>query len=522
MKLKLMAPFSIDKLRLNPTEITNSPAGYAREWDTVAGELNSFLKNLSSGKFKHQTTRFMHGTAYTEESRSRYRTISTHSLPRQLHIVETEIQLTIDALREFIKDGKNIPVPENQYHEQLIAANQDQLPDILIRLYDHGVGIIELDLDIPSEWITPDAVSGQAAIEPRLDYAQTAGIQLVENLGEALGDWLIQPLIREILKCETFGKRFLLLRNDGQRKSPTRALWVTRSLIVEPDDPIALMQTNHENNPESASLKLRRQIFAHWLKDVGEAETIVEQGVRNAKTQCTRWLNYLFCEQSYGKNYPQQGWRRKAGTDPDANDAVPFCETWDALLIAQYYYSAFDQLQSQISHMLSLSVTSGGQRQMNDVKRHLNTAVGSANILEVEFEENSKYYSRRVGGRISRILEGWDFENSLRGVIRRRIEDCDNRLQEFHSRILEKNSFYTDLLLLGLGVVAIIEILLHLIEYGRTMTTDPNMAIYDSSSLSILRWLGSTPTDAMLLAGSIFSICLVAIYAFFRSTQSRV
>jgi hypothetical protein len=193
------------------------------------------------------------------------------------------------------------------------------------------------------------------------------------------------------------------------------------------------------------------------------------------------------------------------------------------MIIAQYYYAAFDHLQSIISRILAISVAGDGTRKVSTVKALLDEAVRQAHMLKLEYEENRKYYAPRVGAEVDEILEGWGFEDGLRQRIDERLADCDQRLGEIHSRALERGSVYTDLILLAIGIVAIFQIPLSLADYGRAMTTDPNLYVYDqSSSWNVVGWLGASTTDALLIAGLVLSVGLTLLYAWFRTSKSRV
>ena len=110
----------------------------------------------------------------------------------------------------------------------------------------------------------------------------------------------------------------------------------------------------------------------------------------------------------------------------------------------------------------------------------------------------------------------------LRPQVDQRIQDCTERLNDLQARALERSSIYTDLILLAIGITAIFEVLLFLSEYGRTMSADPNLAVYDRTSLvNVARWVGASSTDVVLFAGLLFSAGLIALYVYFRTNKSH-
>lgn len=540
MRLKLLSPFAIEGFDLYASRIIQYPRAYERAWDGAqAGAGPRLGKVPGVGEGLVQRCGFMHTTAMTSRVGSRYQSIETHSLPRSLHAIELVVREPADAVVGRIDrcaeglasfSHRHLAPALERVRSVLRDAAQRESPRTLIRVFDHGVALFETDLRVARDLFGPDRSGAPVGVKPALDALQHLGIAYAERTIDRLSPDVLAQLFAWLRGQGELGSRFLHpLREGGESAAASSAMWVTRSLVFERADGMADKESRRDR-------ELRAEIVAHWLKDVTDADEAAKRCTDNLKAMNTSWLNYFFGEESYRGDYPDDGWREPGGGEGSASEegtesgepgggagAGAFCPEWEAMLIAQYYYAAFDRLQSKISRILAVSVAGEGKRRVSAVKSKLDGAIRDANMLKVDFEENRKYYARRILSKVDAILDGWGFEGRLRPQIDKRIEDCAGRLDELHSRSIERSSVYTDLILLAIGITGVFEVLLFLSMYGRTMSADPELAIYDrTSAFNIADWIGGSSTDVVLFAGLVFSTGLILLYAYFRTSRSRV
>jgi len=537
VRLKLLAPVSTPDFALRAPMIQQRPGAYGRAWAEATRDARETPPDLAPDALPASVTelRFVHDPACCDPPGSRYQSIERHSLARPLHAVELELSPRGSAAGHVVEeafrrarsaldeetDARSLPLIESLASALRHRAEEGELT-ALVRVFDHGVSLLEIDLPLPEELqaAPPDR------IPDALDHLQRASIFFVETLANVVAGTIVPALTRWLGDERAIGELFLepSARErhdiDLEETRATAALWVTRAIIVEPHDPIA-----SPDEPER-----RARIFSHWLKDVpppGKKESEASGGASIARTDARvdtapdavsiRWLNYLFAEASYEHPYPAAGWTRdRAGV------AQPFCPSWDAMLIAQYYYAAFDLLQSLASRILAIAVSRDVNRGVDEIKRLLDTAIRNSNMLSVEFHENAKYYARRVAERVDDILDDWAFHERLLRQTKDRIEDCGQRLAELHSRGIERSGFYTDIILVAITIAAIFEMLLFLADYGRTMSSDAELATYDQSTWNIADWIASRSTDSVLLAAAVLTLGLIALYVLFRRLGSRL
>lgn len=518
MILKLMAPFRIDGLRLNSPRVLQDPVGYAAAWDAVTHTLTpgiDVIPDLDAQRVG--SLRCTHAGADREAAGSRYRSIDRHSLSRPLHLLELTVRLPASYLRSLLDSARcgswleaepSLSETADQLVHAMTGSDTPQDRCALVRIYDHGIAQLELDLPVPATILEAATSQPPDPDQPGrlLETLQQLGIDLAEHLIDECHDHIVAPLASWLHRQEPLCTKYLSHDTSSEKANPQpRTLWVTRSLVfgTPPGQP--------------GSDTARQAVARHWLKDVHDAHATVQRCLDDPSTASTSWLNYLFGESSYPSPYPPHGWHNVGGR------ALPFTSAWDALLIAQYYYAAFDLLQSHIARILAIAVAGEGRHKVADIKNLLDRALRDANMLKLEFDENRKYYARQTGDRVTAILEAWNFDSGLRRQVDARLDDCSSRLEELHARSLEHSAIYTDLILLAIGVTAVFEVLLYLAEYGRTMASDADLAVYDrTSNWNIATWIGASSTDAVLLAGAVFSVGLVCLYAYFRISRSRV
>jgi hypothetical protein len=545
MKLKLLAPIRTEGFDLRGARVLRDPNAYTDAWTAAADDLPGVRDTVfAAAAPRVEAVRFMHARTYITSGGSRYRTISTHSLPRPEHAIEIEFRTEADTANTIL--GDVCAAIEREALESESPRVRDAIEDIkttmagfeplvLVRVFDHGVALIEFDLPVPGAVRAAADAGDTNVLAAKLDTLQQEGVRFAEQLGNDVHARVLAPLFAWIRDHDKLGGRFVRAdappagayeggdpRDDapGERRAATpadtRAMWVTRSLVFQDSDGLELFDATAQGDSQPG--RARRAILAHWLRDVADDGESINKCATDRAAFSVRWLNYLFCEDRVGDPIPARGWHH---SQRDGR-AEPFGQIWEAMLSAQYFYAAFDVLQSSISRILTLAIAGEGRRKITDVKLTLDGVIRDANVLTLEYVENRKLYAQTVHVYVEQILKGWDFEDALLAQVEKRIKDCENRLNELHNRSLEQSAIYTDIILLAIGITVIFEVLLYLAEYGRTMKADPTLAGYDRGTMNLIQQVATSSTDAVLVTGLVFSAGLIALYIAFRIHRSRV
>lgn len=497
MKLHLMASFRTH-FNLRDEEVNVSPSGYVVFWRRISEAMANHEQPFS-------TVHYLHKTDSQDSQLSRFRSVDKDSLLRPLHVVDLQIDsenpLVPAAWHEAMKK-----FPEYQNMLDKIVLINDS---VSVRLYNNSVALLQVDLDIT------ELVKEQKKMDVanQLDILQEAGITFGEYLSRSLYRNQIQPYLVKLIQQDVQASRFINTDNFTYKTAKANAIlthestednqsivvnWVTRTLLVE---------AKSENNLKT--------IIDHWLKDCGDQTTI--DTVRHDPDACAiRWLNYLFRENAYAWPKNRQG---------EVEYSQPFCDEWQAMLNAQYYYAAFEALNDSLRATLSIAYqninkngykTIGALRKLN---RKLETDIIAANLAIVEYHNNYGYYNRNVGSVMKEIMKGWDFEEAILSQVKHNISLCEQRISELHQKAASRSDFYSDIILLWIAVTSVVAFLFQLIEYGRNMSNNANMAIYESNSWNLVEFISERPTDFIILLSLGIIILLFFLYSWFRRAK---
>lgn len=514
MRYKLLAPVRTDFAIVSEVPI-RAPDRYAAFWDAVADRKKELRSRLDGGLALSKglsEIRFPHASTYRRSPFNRYQTLESDSLERPVHVLEVELGRSAFAGRA--PSGGASPV----------AAPGRRVERLCWRVFDHGISLLEVDIRLGDFLHSTPA----AQVPATLNDLQQAGVVLGERIAGHCADALLDPLFAWLRAAPESAAYIESDTATHGHPANGAVLWVTRTLIFEKGD-----------DPNRAA------IIRHWLKDAGpdegekndvqseedeETETLVDRIVRDDEQYLTRWLNYLFREAAYAAGALNPS--NSENTDPDDVDpersdrrtrpalAKPFCDAWEAMLHAQFYYGALDIVDLQLTRILAQSLARDSSLQVDQLKTLLEQNIRKANLLLLQFHDSAKYYKRTVKAELDDILEYWDFETVLIEPVQEKIKLCRERLTLLHQKEAARSAIYTDIILLGIGITSIFGTSLALAEYGRTMATDADLGSYDVTSANFIDWFAALPTDVILVGATILSLLLVVLYAYYRKQQT--
>lgn len=493
MKLHIMASFRTH-FRLRDEEVLASQSDYQHFWRKISEKSTHLGMAFSDILFLHKSNE-------RDEKLSRFRTVDTDSLLRPLHVLEFHV----DA---------NCSVMESAWHQAM--DNYPQYSKIItnvklinqsasVRIYNHSVGLLQVDLDI-SEFIANQLVDN---VPDQFDLLQEFGVTFGEIFSQLLYQKHIYEYLHGLTKTFHDAHRFLfvdhfnynsaianavLTQGSTKLEQTVRVNWVTRTLLFEPKD----------SNNLSA-------IITHWLKDCGD-QKLIDDTVNESSTCAIRWLNYLFREQSYT-------WKLKDNGEIDY--PCPFADEWQAMLNAQYYYAAFEALNDSLTSTLSNSYRNSngnGNRGslLRELGRRLEQDIITANLATLEYQNNYAYYKRSVGVTMKQIMKGWDFDEAILKEVTWKRVLCEQRIDELHKKAESRSSFYSDLLLLSIALISVSAFLFQINEYGRTMSHDADLAVYESNSWNLIEYISERPTDFVIWLSLALIVIFGVLYAWFR------
>ncbi|MDG4763993.1 hypothetical protein O7632_07715 [Solwaraspora sp. WMMD406] len=404
-----------------------------------------------------------------------YRTISDHAVERPVHLLTGALT------------PHHLPDEFGKATSAAAQAIRDGVIEISFRLYDHGLVLLEILTDV-GRWLAeqPDEVTD------RLDAMQVEAVSMGERAAREIVSRYLDPVLGTLRRADRAG-RFILPAapaDDPIRAEFGEALWVTRSLIVDPESPVA------------------DQMVRHWIKDVVSADdpAPADRLLNGDCDHLVRWLNYLFMDRA------RTGGRMLPGD--------PFRDQWDALRHAQVFYGVLDRIDARLSRILADSAAATSRWDFEQLKGRLAMLSQRAELIIMEQRDLAKYLKRSVRAEMDSILDFWDCEQLLEQPVRFKIELCDRRLGEMAARRTARSAMFTDLILLGIAVTSILGTALAVTEFGRAVAADPGMAVYDLGRSTMVGWVAAQPADAILIASGALSVLLVVLYLFFRRDNS--
>lgn len=491
MILHLMIPFRTH-LKLYDEEVIYNPEQYNSLWN----EARNIFENDTFG---FEKIIWSHVLKQHRKTRSRFRTVDQNSLLRPLELIKLVIQENDVEIEEIFNESKN-----RISNEDVLSSIELVQESIVVRLFNNSVGILELDVKM-------NAFFNNDNLQTSLDRLQEFGVSLGEDLAQFIYKTKIEQFLRKLLSLTNSAKFIvhdlfdyevaksnkILVPESSPEKYEIVVNWVTRTLLYEQED------------KESPA-----ELIKHWLKDSGAPELI--RSVVEHPNECAyRWLNYLFRESSYIH-------AKAEGNTNKIDYTVPFCDEWEAMLISQYYYCAFETLNDSLDTTLSAAFLNYRTKKfknrlsLKDLNRKLEREIIDGNEILIEYQNNFAYYKRNVAKYVKEIMEGWDFEDSILNQVNNKIELCEQRMEVLHQKTSERSALYTDLLLLSIAVISVIAFMFQVIEYGRNISHNADLAVYESNSFNLVKVLSERPTDFAITIGLGLMILIFIIYYIFR------
>lgn len=353
--------------------------------------------------------------------------------------------------------------------------------EVTCRLYDHGVFVIEGGSDCAADLARGVGVA--------LDSAQDAVIDLTAAVAREVHDRWLVPLVRELRGLDEGGRVVCgeLSRVGRQGHDYGSVLWVTRGLVVD------------------ARRSRAVEMAHHWVKDVVGDGDVVDRLLAARRPGCVvRWFNHLFVVQDD---------RRSPA------EFAEFAATWEAMRYGQYFWAALEELDRDLTSVFAHSMTHTSTTSLRSMRASLEECAHRAEFALIDLTEMRKSLTRSVQDELSSLLEFWDFEGAIRDSVAHKIAACERRLGELSEVRARRSDYFTDLILLAIGVTSILGTMLAFSEFGRVMAGDPDMAGFDLTDNGLTTWIAAQPADLLMLGAGVVSASLVLVYLYFRRSR---
>lgn len=183
-----------------------------------------------------------------------------------------------------------------------------------------------------------------------------------------------------------------------------------------------------------------------------------------------------------------------------------------AMRIAQYFWSAQDWFNQETHEIVTDSLMEDNIWQ---AQKRLSDSRVRMQMLEIEHNALRAILNRQRERVLSEILALWGYDRLVKNG-RLLGEIASQKIDEINERSASKRSLLTDMILGGIGFLAVIELLLYLHEFSREVMSRPALEYNDSHLSSILTFIAQIDTDRVLMSGFLLVGVLVLVYYFIR------
>lgn len=338
---------------------------------------------------------------------------------------------------------------------------------------------------------TPPAKEGEAAI---CYHIYQTGVTIAETVLDIEGppdaehlEQEVQRRTRAVLAAHEEGLHALLLDlaarlpRDLLRDEPRDRLstgnWISRAAILTDAD---------RKDPAVEAF------VEDWLRHTirpEDAEAVLSGRCDHSMT----WLNYVVVRTSEER----------------------FEQLTSVMRISQAVWTAQDRLNKTLRETLSVNLHSP---KIREAAEELRAGRARMQMLRIQYETLQGYMNREKLRLLEDIMDGWGFSR-LMTLGERMVALASARIDEIQAQRAERGSLVTDLILVGIGLIAVLELSLYLTEFSREMLTRPALGYNDERVSDILSFFAGVDADTMFGSGLALVTILGLIYVYWKTRR---
>ncbi len=417
--------------------------------------------------------RAQQGPPFMEQSSIRVRTLSPIYIPLELKTGSNRSSKEYQEFRQQLQRNFThniIPsslsqsaeyetIESDSWENQLFCwRSTDSTHDITIHVFPNNIGIVVIDHEI-----TDSAASKATTIETHVQNDATAMIQGVYS-----------EFLQSLADITNFSKTgYFKLGSDPVDPLNPEVFWISRTLLFD-SEPLKTQQ---------------QQLIREWLEHTyrpEDADDIIKGQIDYSMT----WLNYVVINPTSNRD-----------------------ERIDAMILAQYYYSAQEHCNKQLKRAIDEAYNS---TKNEAAQKRLSRSRVKSRLHQVDYHEHLKYLTRTKRRLLEEILQCWNYDQLTENG-QRMIEVCSSKIEETENIKREKSALLTDLLLVALSFFTVFELSLYLTELSREMMSRPTLDFNDDTRSFMLQFIAEIDTDVMFGSGFFLTLLLVFIYKIIKS-----
>lgn len=365
---------------------------------------------------------------------------------------------------------------------------------------DNDISILEGDLDVPVDYLHDEdpryEVEGVrwylcdfgillvvTRLNVQINGRTAADIeQEVQRNATRVNNELISEMytkLRQAIQTEEGHDNFVIFDSGPEIEHA----WASRALMFD--------SSTAELAPE------QKRFAIDWMSSNQDSEQLIDDLLNRELLHYADWMNYIYVEET-----------------PET--ALRLQEMWKALLRAQFYYAAMGRIDSKLMGILAWAMSKSPDISTAKLREQLRREMDFAEALFLKKSEVGKFVNPASRIETERILSVWDFDEVLANPVRMKLEICQTRLDNLESDRARSASFFTDLILMVIGVTSILGTALAVVSLGRSASADPDQTVYDFGAGDLTTWISTQPIDVILLISTIISVLMVAVFVVAR------
>ena len=311
------------------------------------------------------------------------------------------------------------------------------VPDIkspTIYIYDNTIGMLMLDIDINC--------TSDDKIWQFLDKWSTL---FAERILEKFYPQYIWPILKRIIK--------LSKNNDIPFVLEPEKYYVFLDMMASEDS------DNHLVEKGECSLL--------WV-----SRTLV----LNDKDYSNKWIESSKCTDSEiikaGSSESHLGWGNNLIyiTD-DKIDSENTIDIWEGTRISQYYYAAIDVVNSNLSSFIGMTYSQHNNKDIKNVSTNMEAVVSSVTILQVKHLDAYIELQGTCKTVFQRFEEQWK-TNDILDNVQTKIDLCKGNVEQLYREKNQRNQSRTELVLTSLAGLGIVNLMLVISNYAKTIEKD--------------------------------------------------
>jgi hypothetical protein len=402
---------------------------------------------------------FLHSSI--DKTKQKFETIKhdSTSLAFELLMVKDE-QLNpffIQSLEAFKENQKFIALTERLVYIESCC-----------KIYDNTIGVVEFDFELSYS---------EEEILPILDELQKFSNELMEDVLKRVYLNLLSPVFSRLQLLDRDKKYIhsIELKTDED----ICPLWVNRSLFVSEQNEL-ILQT------------LAEKWLALSTENLNACITeLMTSGIYLG------WGHNLFLEKT---------------------DLLKSKQAVDALHLCQYYNAVFDNLDNKLSTIIGETFlhhkvnkrTKLLNKKLNDILANTKLLLLQMNETQFNLQGFKQYY-------FLDLVEKWHLEK-LKANLENKMQFCQEKVQEIYQQQTKKNQLITEIILFGIGGIALVDFFSSISQYAFTILTSTKTINYEYINIPGMLDLATHITpNGMIWSGFIFLFIIFALYSLFQS-----